>query len=530
MALAGGAIAGIVIGVVLALLAVGALIWHKRTRRRARRDTLTRRLAAINVEVHGERQAAAASAAPPPVVASTQPAAERRGSAPLSLAPGLPPSIPKSVSSLFDGPPLPSATEKEAERARSFYCEAPVERAASLLNRYLAREESALILQSTWRFVQLRRKVRPGLPRSRRRARRERWRRRGGVRGRGGVRVVAALGLRAGWAAARFVCMAAGRASAALCGRRPHSHALPRPLPLVTLSPSLNCVFPGTPARLVSPAHQADRLRAISVAEEHEAAALLADVEERHESIRHESMRQESMREESLREEPPSPDAPRETVGASGEGGAATAGADAGAGADGSIVAAATAESSGGAAAGSDGADGGDGGGGGDGGDGGGSAAADGVSADGNACGGSRLRMASYFKGVARSADAARGVPGSPGADAAARADATAHAEAVAPQAEAPILAPPTLTRLGSEGPRGMALSDLELRARRKAEEARRAKEIASAARRAAAEARQRAEERLANARARRREGGGMLDVGVMSSPPWRPHGEGGAG
>ena len=77
---------------------------------------------------------------------------------PHHLAPGLPLTLPRSVSSLFlseertgeAAVPLP-----EKEREKSFFLEPPVDRAVSLIYRYVEREDAVLVLQAAWRLFVL---------------------------------------------------------------------------------------------------------------------------------------------------------------------------------------------------------------------------------------------------------------------------------------------------------------------------------------------------------------------------------------
>ena len=143
--------------------------------KKRRRDTLARRLASTRIdtarEIAAERDVAQAEADARPAATtkceSSPPAWALPPMLPVepddsqNLAPGLPPTLPKSVSDLFEGTSgneldsAPQLSPAAAESERSFYCQPPVNRAVSLIHRYVLREEAALLLQTTWRLVLL---------------------------------------------------------------------------------------------------------------------------------------------------------------------------------------------------------------------------------------------------------------------------------------------------------------------------------------------------------------------------------------
>jgi hypothetical protein len=73
-----------------------------------------------------------------------------------SLQPGLPYTLPTSVSSLFR---KPVASEPESVPERAFLESEVVKRATKLIHRYVEREEAALLVQATWAFYLLRTEV-----------------------------------------------------------------------------------------------------------------------------------------------------------------------------------------------------------------------------------------------------------------------------------------------------------------------------------------------------------------------------------
>ena len=104
-----------------------------------RRDTLSRRLTANNAEASAKfRRQGSATAVPD------------------TLLPGLPSTLPKVVSDLFQQQSADDGAEDDSPdvvvRERGFYHEPSVVRATHLINRYVEREEAALLLQATLRF------------------------------------------------------------------------------------------------------------------------------------------------------------------------------------------------------------------------------------------------------------------------------------------------------------------------------------------------------------------------------------------
>jgi hypothetical protein len=74
----------------------------------------------------------------------------------------LPPTLPKSVSNLFDASSDPSADEHPAvfESMKSFYEEPQVAKASALILRYVEREQAIIVLQATCRFFLLKKQAR----------------------------------------------------------------------------------------------------------------------------------------------------------------------------------------------------------------------------------------------------------------------------------------------------------------------------------------------------------------------------------
>ena len=156
-------------------------VTHLRRRgRRRRRDTLTKRLQSVHVDANkdiaGKRTAGATTSttgAAPVASPQNQPSAPVAAASsaaitavPVGLMPGLPPTLPASVSRLFARPAAADESEVQvveepgvAARERSFYAEDAVLQASVLIERYIAREEAALLLSAAWRMVKLRREA-----------------------------------------------------------------------------------------------------------------------------------------------------------------------------------------------------------------------------------------------------------------------------------------------------------------------------------------------------------------------------------
>lgn len=172
---------------------LGLYYIYRKRRRKDRKKTLTRRLTTSNLD---EKFTSTMSAQMPPRMADSgvvdaspspsltapfphhaqpllfsttpvprTPAKSHRPNTtpadPHHLAPGLPPTLPKSVSNLFiDSSPAGDASRAAVpsdvlERENSFFEEPIVDRAVGLIHRYVVREEAALLLQASWRLVLL---------------------------------------------------------------------------------------------------------------------------------------------------------------------------------------------------------------------------------------------------------------------------------------------------------------------------------------------------------------------------------------